>query len=209
VFGMSSMLWEHPLQRSLPAPIRCAVRRSIDCCGAPLAAKRGSEQSGAFAVLSPACRAIPSARCAAARCTRRPRARGLACPSTQKLTHHLLLLLCSDVTSGQVDPIMNKLFNINFSAVQLSLACLAQCCEKNQLKVVQKLIPILQAGEVLEKVARKRGQNFANAFVRRLLATNFAQQHWPVLSPMFAATIEKHLHDQVTFSSTKPFVKLL
>ena len=94
VFGMSSMLWEHPLQRSLPAPIRCAVRRSIDCCGAPLAAKRGSEQSGAFAVLSPACRAIPSARCAAARCTRRPRARGLACPSTQKLTHHLLLLLC-------------------------------------------------------------------------------------------------------------------
>ena len=117
--------------------------------------------------------------------------------------------VCPDVTSGQVDPIMNKLFNINFSAVQLSLACLAQCCEKNQLKVVQKLIPILQAGEVLEKVARKRGQNFANAFVRRLLATNFAQQHWPVLSPMFAATIEKHLHDQVTFSSTKPFVKLL
>jgi len=95
VFGMSSMLWGHPLQRSLPAPIRCAVRRSIDCCGAPLAAKRGSEQSGAFTVLPPACRAIPSARCAAARCARRPRACGLACSSTQKLNHHLLCFCVS------------------------------------------------------------------------------------------------------------------
>ena len=81
------------------------------------------------------------------------------------------LFLPSDITTGQTDPIWNKLFNINFSTVQLSLACLAQCCAKNQLKIVRKLVPILQTGEVLEKLARKRGQAFANAFVRRLLMT--------------------------------------